>query len=364
MKHIVIAGCGRALRQSGAGGHFFAGYTPIIFYHGISPPGARARARFNGIELDQLRRDLQTLGAHFDFVSLENLLRYDGEEGARERPPLSVCFDDGCDMIRTGAIDILDSLGVPATMFVVTACIDNRHLMWMHKLEAIAASRGTDRLILAYNRLAAKTGAGPQIGGCSELTSAVWCWPMNRKEEYVDALYTECAMPRVETYLDEHRPYMTWQGLRAWLDRGHAVGLHTHSHPFCDRLGATDLPTEIAVPAARLRCELRIDFLPFAYPFGNRLPREYEAQVAHEAGLACMLGVAGLSQRGTDPRRLDRVSAEDGLDRSLFGKPALEAFLQAVWPREWSREELAVRWGCPDPAARWPAPPSIPQHPL
>ena len=67
-------------------------------------------------------------------------------------------------MIRSGAVDVLDALGVPATMFVVTACVDNRHLMWMHKLQAIAVTRGADRLVQAYNRLMAETGAGPTLG--------------------------------------------------------------------------------------------------------------------------------------------------------------------------------------------------------
>lgn len=332
IKHAVAAGCGRAVRWSGLGARFFAGRASIVFYHGIWPAGAPALARFEGAELDRLRRDLTMLAGHFDLVSLAELLAFNQGNRAGARPPLAVCFDDGCDMIRSGAADVLDALGVPATMFVVTACIDNRHLMWMHKLQAIAVTRGADQLVLAYNRLMAKTGAGPEIGARGELTAAVWCWPMARKEEYVDALYQGCAMPPVEAYLDEHRPYMTWAELRAWQERGHTVGLHTRTHPFCDRLAAADFAAEIVAPAGELRRVLGIDFLPFAYPFGNRLATAPEAQVADEAELGCMLGVAGLSPRGTDPRHLDRVSAEDGLERSLFGKPVFETLLQAGRP--------------------------------
>lgn len=343
IKQAVVAGYGRAMRWSGAGRPFFAGRMPIVFYHGIWPAGAAALARFEGTEIDTLRRDLTVLAAQFDIVSLEDLLN--GHRG--ERPTLAVCFDDGCDMMRSGAIDVLDALGVPATMFVVTACVDNRHLMWMHKLQAIAVTSGADRLVQAYNQLMAETGAGPKLGSRAELTAAVWCWPMDRKEEYVDALYAACHMPPVEAYLDEYRPYMTWAELRAWRARGHGVGLHTRSHPFCDRLATADLDVEIVAPARELRRELGIDFLPFAYPFGNRLPARREAQVADEAGLACMLGVGGLSRRGTDPLRLDRVAGEDGLDHSLFGKPMVEAMLQAAWPHARPRPALAVRYSRP-----------------
>jgi peptidoglycan/xylan/chitin deacetylase (PgdA/CDA1 family) len=313
----------------------------IIFYHGIWPAGAPALARFEGAELDRLRRDLTMLAAHFDFVALEELLRFNRDE--RARPPLAVCFDDGCDMIRSGTADVLAALGVPATMFVITACLDNRHLMWLHKLQAIAVTHGADRLVTAYNRLMDETGAGPPIRARNELTAAVWCWPMDRKEEYVDALYRSCAMPPVEEYLDQHRPYMTSAELRVWRARGHTVGLHTRSHPFCDRLAAADIAAEVVAPAGELRREFGIDFLPFAYPFGNRLPAAREAQVADEAGLGCMLGVGDLSRRGTHPYRVDRVAATDGLDRSLFGKPVLEALMQRMWPRARPHRVLAVR---------------------
>jgi peptidoglycan/xylan/chitin deacetylase (PgdA/CDA1 family) len=347
IKHAVVAGYGRAMRLSGAGRPFFARRLPIVFYHGVWPVGAPALARFEGAEIDALRRDLTMLAAHFDFVSLEELLNNNRSGRPRARPPLAVCFDDGCDMMRSGAVDVLEALGVPATMFVVTACIDNRHLMWMHKLQAIAVTRGADRLVEAYNQLIAETGAGPKLGSRAELTAAVWCWPMERKEEYVEILYESCDMPPVEGYLDEYRPYMTWAELRAWRARGHAVGLHTRSHPFCDRLAPADLDGEIIAPATELRRELGSDFLPFAYPFGNRLPAEREARVADAAGLACMLGVGGLSRCGTDPLRLDRVAGEDGLDHSLFGKPVLEAMLQAAWPRARPRPALAVRYSRP-----------------
>jgi hypothetical protein len=56
-----------------------------------------------------------------------------------------------------------------------------------------------------------------------------------------------------------------------------------------------------------------------------------------------MLGVGGLSRRGSDPLRLDRVAGEDGLDYSLFGKPALAAALQAAWPAARPQPDLAVR---------------------
>lgn len=330
IKKTITGICGRALLGSGASGWFLGRRTPIIFYHGIWPSGSPALERFGGLTVAQLQEDLTRLAHHFEFVSLESLLRYNQGRQRMNRPPLAVCFDDGCEMIRSGAADVLDALSVPSTVFVVTACVDNEHLMWMHKFQAIQALRGPDHLVAAYNRLMETTAAGPPIASPQELTPAVWCWPMDRKEAYVDELYQACDMPPVGTYLDDNQPYMTWEDLRVWCERGHAVGLHTHTHPFCDRLAASDLGAEIVAPAALLGRELGVDFVPFAYPFGNRLEPERERQVAEAAGLGCMLGVAGLSPRGTDPVLLERAEAEQGLDQSLFGEPLLEVALRRI----------------------------------
>lgn len=330
LKGMITKACGQALRRSGAATRFFRRRSPIIFYHGVWPTGSPLLASLGGITLERLEQDLSLLARHFAFVGLDDLLQHNQEKTRTTRPPLAVCFDDGCDMIRSGAADVLDAAGVRATMFVVTSCVDNRHLMWMHKFQAVLALRGPERLIAEFNRLVAVTSAGPPIAAAWEVTRAAWCWPMARKEEFVDQIYQACDMPPVEDYLAEHRPYMTWAELQAWRARGHAVGLHTHSHPFCDRLAAEDVAAEVDHAAALLRERLDLDAVPFAYPFGNRFAAEREAEVAIRAGLGCMLGVAGISPRGSAPRRLERAGAETGLDEALFGDPLLETALARI----------------------------------
>lgn len=325
--------CGRALRSSGLGARFFGRRSPIIFYHGVWPAGSPKLNQLGGITSERLHQDLASLAPHFEFVGLDALLRHNDGAARGGKPPLAVCFDDGLDMIRSGAIDGLDALSVPATMFVVTACVDNRHLMWMHKVDLIRALRGPEHLVEAYNQLMAETAAGPAVAEPGEITASAWCWPMPQKEALIDRLYRACEMPPAADYLAEQRPYMTWQELRLWQARGHAVGLHTGSHPFCDRLPADAIESEIAEPAALLRSELGVDSVPFAYPFGNRFPPEIERRAAEAAGLACMLGVAGLSRRGSERIRLERAEAEKGLDPHLFGEPLLELALHRFRPK-------------------------------
>src|SRR5213078_1385504 len=97
-------------------------------------------------------------------------------------PMVAVTFDDGCDLTRSGATDVLDDLGILATTFVVSACVDNRHLMWQHKFSAIRAVRGDERFVTAFNRLAEKVASGSGIRSPAEQTNRTCSWPTARKD--------------------------------------------------------------------------------------------------------------------------------------------------------------------------------------
>src|SRR4030095_2132819 len=122
-----------------------------------------------------------------------------------------------------------------------------------------------------------------------------------------------------------HRPYVNWDDLEDWRRRGHEIGLHTRTHPFCSRLNGGEIEVEIVEPARELRERLRLTSVPFAYPFGDRLPQEQEEGVAERWRLSCVRGVRDLRRRGPPPSPLDRARAESGLNDPVFGRPLLSA---------------------------------------
>lgn len=262
----------------------------------------------------------------FRMVSLDEMLRLSGlDVPVVGRPPVAVTFDDGCDLMRSGAEDVLDELGVRATHFVVVACVGNQHLMWQHKFSAIRAVRGDATFLREFHRLCERVLPGVDLRGIDEQTSLTLVWPMSRKDEYADALWKACEMPPLEEFLEEYRPYVDWAGLERWRRAGHQVGLHTRTHPFCSRLATEEIQAEIVEPIQELRGRLGVDSVPFAYPFGDRLGREQEDETSAVGRPSCMLGIRGLSRRGTPLHRLDRAPAEAGVSASVFGRPLLKA---------------------------------------
>jgi peptidoglycan/xylan/chitin deacetylase (PgdA/CDA1 family) len=332
-KDRVLGAVGSALRHppgASLARAYFRGRANIIFYHGIWAAGSTRGRLLGGLDLDAFAAHLRQLGTFFDFVDIETVLAPSAAgangngnsngHGASGRPHLHVTFDDGLDLVGDGAAELMQSLGISATVFINTACVEGGHLMWQHALAAMRAMLGDAAFLERLNALQARTGGRP-AGSAARQLEATRGWPMARKDEYTAELWAACAMPPLAEFLEEHRPYLGWDGLAAWTARGHRIGFHTHSHPFCSQLSAGEVDAEILEPGTRLRARLGGGTLPFAYPFGDRLVPEQEARVAASDTFSCLLGTGRFAPRGAAPSALDRVEAEGGINLEVFGRP-------------------------------------------
>jgi peptidoglycan/xylan/chitin deacetylase (PgdA/CDA1 family) len=291
----------------------FADRVNVVYYHYVGGPAPYYADFYAGTTLDRLDRDLARLAHWFDFAPLADVVARAPRSSSR--PLLAVTFDDGFDLIGSGALDVLERHGVSATTFVMTACVGNRELMWRNKLSATRALRGDAACRAAY----AKLPIAPLREGES-IMSASARWPLAHKDELADALWQACEMPALDAFLTEQRPYLDWDDLRAWIDRGHAVGHHTHTHPQCARLDDGGVQAEIVEPARVLRTELGLEWLPFSYPFGSRLDAGIERELHAQGVFDCALGIEGFAPADTAPYRLERASAERQLEFEVFAR--------------------------------------------
>jgi peptidoglycan/xylan/chitin deacetylase (PgdA/CDA1 family) len=298
------------------------GRTKIVYAHHVGPAAPYLASFGSAFTAEQLDEHLSTLERHFEFAPLADVLAANGAGAGGASDRLAVTFDDGFDLIRTGALDVLEAHGVKATTFVLTAMLDNRGLMWRNKLSAIRALRPEATYVPAYNRLMQSVG-GPTVAGGSELLGAAMQWDMARKDELVDELWATCDMPPLSELLDEHRPYFTRAALAQWRARGHDVGLHTATHPDCSRLDADGVRAEILEPARQLGAELGAQSVTFSYPFGRRCSADLAPMLETVGLFDCALGIRGFSRRGTSPMALERASIEGDMRFSVYGKALL-----------------------------------------
>lgn len=294
----------------------FAERVNVVYYHYVGGPVPYYEDFYSGMTVDRLDRDLARLSEWFDFAPLADVIS--GTARGSARPVVAVTFDDGFDLIRGGALDVLERHGVSATTFVITACVGNGDLMWRNKLSAIRALRG-DAWRAAYDELAARYPIEP-LGEGASLLAASARWPVELEDELAGALWRACEMPPLDAFLTEHRPYLDWDDLRAWIARGHGVGHHTRTHPRCARLDDEGVQKEIVDPAGVLRDGLGLDWLPFSYPFGSRVDVGVERELHAQGVFDCALGIEGFAPIGTPAYRLERASAEHQLEFEVFAR--------------------------------------------
>jgi peptidoglycan/xylan/chitin deacetylase (PgdA/CDA1 family) len=266
---------------------------------------------------------MKELNRVMDFASLTEVMDSNHAKAPKTRPIVAVTFDDGFDLNRSSVMEILARYGVCATTFVITSCIDNENLMWRHKLSAVCSLAPEETCVAEYNVIADRLCL-PRIGSSSRLMRAASGWDMKAKDMLATELWERCKLPSLEEYLSVHKPYFSWDGLREWLARGHSVGFHTHSHPYCSRLRREELESELIEPAQKLRDKLELKNVCLSYPFGDRLPAELENELFAQGKFAAFFGIGGLTRKGTSNQKLERVAAErDGVPGAVFTRSLL-----------------------------------------
>ncbi len=307
---------------------FYRKRLPILFYHGIWPAGSAMKQLFWGQSIDVFRDEIKALSRRFRFVTLDEAIALNASGASPDEPVMAVTFDDGHEMVRTGAIEVLEEFGIRSTLFVITSCVGNEHLMWMHALNAVWQVKGEAELLAAMRQVCARRGLPAPGDTMAGFPYTLMNWPMDDKDTIVADIFHMAGMPPVADYLAQHRPYFGWDELASWIARGQCVGLHTATHPFCSGLSEDGIRREIIEPAELLRQRLGIDILGFAYPFGDRIASQrLEQQTCEAARLTTMLGVTGTSVMGTPSWRLERVDAEQGLNACLYARPMMRAVL-------------------------------------
>lgn len=312
----------------GAGRLLFGGAN-IAYYHWIGDPAPHYAAFSSGCDIRRFRRHLDRLQAQFEIVPLSTLVGDRLERTApawRGRPSLAITFDDGFDLVRSGIMAELDSRSIKATVLLITSCIGNRSLMWRGKLSAIAHCTPTGDLIGRFGDLC-RRHALPAAADLPAILRGSYEWDPDLAPALAAELWERCGMPSESAYLEKHRPYMGWDEIRVWTANGHEIGLHTETHPRCDRLSEEGIQREIVRPAVALRSELGVEFLPFSYPFGPCLPAHVAESLWRGGTVDCLLGTDGLSPRGTPPWLLNRAGLESGLHFPMFGRTMIRRAL-------------------------------------
>lgn len=298
-------------------------------YHGVAERTGSLPC-WHVIDVQSFRQQMEYVRRHFTVLPLEEALER-LEAGTLPDRAATLTFDDGTRNLAEVAGPVLDSLGLPAAVFLTTGSMDDGSILW------------PDRLWLAFERTAATELDLTAIG----LPVQSMRSPADRGSAYARAVLRLKDLPdpdriaTVESIIATLGPVgggagpfqmLSWDEARAYAGRSDvSLYPHTVTHPILSRCSDEKVGYEVHESCAALEREIGNAPGVFAYPNGRAQDFDERARAALRArGIRWALAViVGFADRHSDPLALPRIPI--GSDMSFarfrlfvsgaFGKP-------------------------------------------
>ena len=297
---------------------------PILYYHNVVDEPVDG-FDFCRLPAAEFARQARYLADHFRPLSLPAFMAELGAEGPDPRA-LVMTFDDAYQGVFEHAFPVLEALGIPATVFIVTDTLRRGGETLLHHDEIEVALRITQCESLRFEL--AEGGESLPLTTFDERLEALRQVKRKLKilPEAERARWHRRILARLQTPPPACRAaargmsklrFMTRSQLRTLRDSGWTLGSHTRSHRTVSRLEEEDLRREIHGSLADLERELGLAEIPFAYPYGlpehigTRAPR-----MVAEAGYTCALTATAPAEESWDLFQLPRMDFETLRQRS------------------------------------------------
>ncbi len=308
-----------------------------LIYHTISDrvlPHAQPIGRYK--EDLQFEADLRFLASETNVVDCDKLTR--GRLQGRPLPPAAfqITFDDGFRECYEVIRPLLIKHALPATFFIPTDFIDNRDLIWVHKI-AVCVDRAvridTDEIAAAI------AGVNGRFGQQLDRRAALVTWLKSLKQSQRVEIEAACELLGVDVpaYLRYYRPYLSVDQIEQLAADGFTIGAHTRKHEI---LGEYTDPVEIEreiVESCRIVCDITgAKQVPFAFPVhGRGVDRDLLADI--RARHDCVGLIFDTGKLGLDRDFIVHRLACDSTARGLPGQSNLPYLLRRDYMRHGER---------------------------
>lgn len=277
----------------------------ILIYHRVHPEPTPFM--IDAIPPERFDRQMRHLAEAYHPLALDELIER-SRTGTVPKGAVAVTFDDGYADNESHALPILRKHGVPATVFLVTGCIETGRVPWH------------DEVLLAF--AGARGGSIAAVGGPEGTTL-----PLHTEAERHRAAFATlaalkplpemdrlAAVAKVRAALGAESGHadgalmLDWEGVRRMRSQGIQFGAHTVTHPILSRVTPDRAREEIAESKRAIEEKLGEAVTLFAYPNGR--PEDFTdtnvSQVQTAGFRAALTTSFGANETGDDPFRWRR----------------------------------------------------------
>ncbi len=272
----------------------------ILIYHRVNPRPSPFAIDVN--PPDRFRMQMEHVAKHYRVLPLEDLWRR-SRDGSLPPRSVAVTFDDGYADNHDFALPILQRLGLPATVFLVTGCIGTGVIPWHDRvLAAFERTTRTEAVLpgspepVRWDGLAARRAAAFRV--------LVALKPMDEADRLAGVARVEAALDAAAPANGADGPLMLgWDQVRAMHRGGFAIGSHTVTHPILSRQTTERVQDEVTRSKRAIEEAIGEPVTLFAYPNGR--PEDYNQEtidLVRRAGYRVAVTTTfGANEPGDDP---------------------------------------------------------------
>ena len=220
---------------------------------------------FPGILQERFAADLAYLTRHHRVLPLGEVVAAVLNERPLPRGAVAITFDDGFADNFHLAYPILQRDAVPATIFLVSECVETGRIPWPERVAYLLQRTQRTRLQISLPepRVFSLGSQAERIEALTTLQTLLkTCGTVVRRravEELEESLSVE----------PDQGMMLTWEQCQRMVQTGIGFGSHTLTHPILARTETAEVKHEIATSKALIESRIgrRVDY--FAYPDDN-----------------------------------------------------------------------------------------------
>jgi peptidoglycan/xylan/chitin deacetylase (PgdA/CDA1 family) len=296
----------------------------ILMYHGFTDgraeDGAYDSDRLH-VTIDEFNRHMQFLKHAYTVITLDLFLKRCLGGLRAPKKAVIITIDDGYRSCYTHAFPILKHHGVPATVFLATDFIDQRHYLWTNRVEYTLINTSAPSLtvqikndkveILGRDRTSKQAAVRKIKSVLKQLRSFEIEHVVESLEEAAGcSLLCRASTPSMFEPL-------TWEQIEKMSKSGLITfGSHTASHAILSRLTPSETSHELLSSKRVIESHIGAQCELFCYPNGQQDDfNDLTALLVKEAGFRCALTtIEGANSSTDDMFALKRYMVPAGVD--------------------------------------------------
>lgn len=183
---------------------------------------------------------------------------------------MAVTIDDGYRDNYTNAFPILKKFDLPATIFLISNCIETGQAPWFMNFREAFYKTSKNRATIRVNHEKLELNLDTldsRFMASNIVMASMRACPDEIMRENLPEIYESLGhtLPGAFTNI-----MLTWDQIREMNNHGISFGAHTHTHPILSRLSVSDAEQEIQVSKEIIQGRLNSEVIGFAYPVGGK----------------------------------------------------------------------------------------------